>query len=76
MTDVTGADLSSVILPVTLLPRFARHAVVPGWTRFISAFPARRFVQRKSKVNVSGIANSGRVSECVTTSPSRKKQLK
>jgi hypothetical protein len=22
--------------------RFARHAVVPRWTRFISAFPARR----------------------------------
>jgi hypothetical protein len=26
------------------LPRFARHAVVPRWIRFISAFPARRLV--------------------------------
>jgi len=33
----------------TLLPRFARDAVVPGWISFISAFPARRFIQRKSK---------------------------
>lgn len=33
----------------TLLPRFARDAVVPRWISLISAFPARRISWRQSK---------------------------
>jgi hypothetical protein len=33
----------------TLLPRFARDAVVLSWTSLISAFPARRISWRQSK---------------------------
>jgi len=38
------ADVAFCYTVVDAFPRFARHAVVPEflWTRFISAFPARR----------------------------------
>lgn len=50
---------------LTLLPRFARDAVVRGWIRFISAFPARRLVPAlNQKLNVSGLEAS-RVSQCI-----------
>ena len=48
------------ILLQTLLPRFARDAVVLSWISLISAFPAHRISWRQSKKsNVSGWQTPG-----------------
>jgi len=47
LAPIFRVEHACAILIGTLLPRFARHAVVPRWIRFISAFPARRLVQRQ-----------------------------
>ena len=61
----------------TLLPRFARHAVVTSLTRFISAFPARRLFSVKSKIKCERHGTALDVCQsAVTTSPSRKKQIR
>jgi hypothetical protein len=49
----------------TLLPRFARDAVVLSWISLISAFPARRIVGANLKIKCERLADSGRVSEGV-----------
>jgi hypothetical protein len=55
MTEVTGASASLCYTTRDAIATVCSSRGGPRWTSFISAFPARRFVQRKSKVNVSGV---------------------
>ncbi len=76
MTEVTGASASLCYTTRDAFVRFARHAVVlVGSVSSPPFLPAVSF-SAKSKIECERRENFGRVSECVTTGPSRKKQPK